>query len=319
MDDRTKRRLKELQKKKRRQKVFIIKCMLACAIMLVVLLMAHLITRSMEDNQQDTLAQNGNNGNSETNLGNNGNSDGKEDTDNNGTEEPVVTPDPNLPEDPVERLEYLANKNGISMEEYPERLIELLKKNPQTEEFVINYPTKKEEVSDEPLAELIANPDEIPMLFQWDMRWGYYEYGGDVLGLTGCGATCMSMVASYLFQDPNLTPVYMAKFSTENKYVIDGGGTTWAMMSTGAQKLGLNVKEVPLHMNTVKQYLEEGHPIICNVGPGYFTEGGHYIVFTGWVDNMLMIHDPNNKEYSETLWKFSDIQDQIKNMWVYTR
>ena len=80
----------------------------------------------------------------------------------------------------------------------------------------------------------------------------------------------------------------------------------------------MTVKEVPLHDGTVKKYLEEGHPIICNVGPGYFTEGGHYIVFTGWVDNLLMIHDPNNKEYSETLWKFSDIQDQIKNMWVYT-
>ncbi len=314
MDSKTRRKLNELKKKKRKQKVFIIKCMLACAIMLVVLLVAHLITRSMGDkNPQDVVSQNGGNTGDDLHSEN----DSSENQD--GTNQPEVTPDPNLPEDPVERLEYLAQKNGISMDEYPERLVNLLAKNPQTEEFVINYPTKKNEVSDEPLAELIANPDEIPMLFQWDMRWGYLEYGGDVLGLTGCGATCMSMVASYLFQDPNLTPVYMAKFSTENGYVIDGGGTTWAMMSTGAKELGLNVKEVPLHMNTVKQYLEEGHPIICNVGPGYFTEGGHYIVFTGWVDNMLMIHDPNNKEYSETLWRFSDIQDQIKNMWVYTR
>ncbi len=313
MDERTKKKLRALQKKKRQQKILIIKCMFACAIMLSILLVAYFITRSMENkNQEDTLAQNG------TNSENPSNGENIPDGSDNGTNVPTAAPEI-LPEDPMERLEYLANKNGISMEEYPERLLELLKKNPETEEFVTQYPTKKNEVSDEPLEELLANPDEIPMLFQWDTRWGYYEYGGDVMGLTGCGATCMSMVASYLFQDPNLTPVYIAKFSTENKYVVDGGGTTWAMMSTGAQKLGLNVKEVPLHMNTVKKYLEEGHPIICNVGPGHFTEGGHYIVFTGWVDNMLMIHDPNSKQNTETLWNFSDIQDQIKNMWVYTR
>ena len=296
--------------------------MFGIAVMLLVLLAAHLLTRSMDNKkEEDASAQVGNNSEVDGSQDNTQPSEtpGNSEDGSNEEQEPEVTPDPNLPEDPVERLEYLANKNGISMDEYPERLLKLLAKNPETEEFVTNYPTKKDEFTEEPLAELLANPDEIPMLFQWDMRWGYYVYGGDVLGLTGCGATCMSMVASYLFQDPNLTPIYMAKFSTENKYVIDGGGTTWDMMSKGAQKLGLTVKEVPLHMNTVKQHLEAGNPIICNVGPGYFTEGGHYIVFVGWVDNMLMIHDPNNKEYSETLWKFSDIQDQIKNMWVYTR
>ncbi len=317
MDEETRRKLKELKKKKRRQKVLIIKIMFAVVIMLLVLLAAYFITNSMEKKQEDAFGQNGQNSNG--NVEDDNTSDDDDHNSETATPTPTPTPTPELPEDPMERLEYLAQLNGISMDEYPERLLELLQKNPETEEFVTNYPTKKTEVSNEPLAELIENSDEIPALFQWDMRWGYYVYGGDVLGLTGCGATCMSMVASYLFQDPNLTPIYMAKLATENKYVINGGGTTWDMMSKGAEKLGLTVKEVPLHMNTVKKYLEAGHPIICNVGPGYFTEGGHYIVFTGWVDDMLMIHDPNSKANTETLWKFSDIQDQIKNMWVYTR
>ena len=37
---------------------------------------------------------------------------------------------------------------------------------------------------------------KIPMLLQWDERWGYESYGSGLIGWTGCGPTCLSMAGS---------------------------------------------------------------------------------------------------------------------------
>ena len=215
-----------------------------------------------------------------------------------------------------ELMEKTAQENNFSTDEYPEKLIELVKKNPETQDFVVNYPMKKDTYSEENLTEL-DGADGVPLLFQWDERWGYYQYGGNVMGLAGCGPTCLSMVASYLLDNPALTPIYMADFATENGHSIDGGGTAWSLMNQGAKDLGLNPKEVPLDENAIKGHLENGRPIICNVGEGIFTDNGHYLVFSGWVDGKIKINDPNRREFSERLWSYEEIKDQIKNMWVY--
>ena len=69
--------------------------------------------------------------------------------------------------------------------------------------------------------------------------------------------------------------------------------------------------------NKIKKHLENGRPIIVNVGEGIFTDNGHYMVFVGWEDEKIRINDPNRRDFSERLWDFEEIQDQIKNMWVY--
>lgn len=43
----------------------------------------------------------------------------------------------------MQKLQSFADANNLSVEEYPTELIELLEKNPETEEFVLNYPLKK--------------------------------------------------------------------------------------------------------------------------------------------------------------------------------
>lgn len=197
----------------------------------------------------------------------------------------------------------------------PDELLELLQKNPETKEFVMNYSTKKDSYSREKLKELKKN--EIPLLMQWDERWGYYQYGDNVMGLTGCGPTCLSMVASSLFQNPEMTPIYMADYATRNGYCVPGSGTSWEFMSKGAMGLGLQVWEVPLSESRVKEYLRQGNPIICIMGPGKFTDNGHFIVLTGLENNKIKINDPNSKERSNQLWEFEEIKSQIRNMWVY--
>lgn len=217
-------------------------------------------------------------------------------------------------EDAIEENEN--DSEPLNGELYPEEVLELLQKNPETKEFVENYPEKYDTVSWEPLTEL-AGSDQFPLLLQWDERWGYYPYGDGVMGLTGCGPTCLSMVSIYLLGDTSMTPPVIAEFSVDNGYCVPGHGTSWELMTDGATQLGLYADELPLNETTIAAHLQAGNPIICIMGPGDFTDGGHYIVLTDWENGMVTVKDPNSKSNSAKQWNFADIKDQIRNLWVY--
>ena len=68
----------------------------------------------------------------------------------------------------------------------------------------------------------------------------------------------------------------------------NGSGSKWTLMSQGAQQLGLNVRELSLDEERMAENLEAGHPIICILGPGDFTDSGHFIVLTGYRDGGLL-------------------------------
>lgn len=216
-----------------------------------------------------------------------------------------------------QQIETFANTQNLSLRDYPDEVIETLEKNPETEEFVLNYPLKKGDYSKEDLDECL-NQAQVPLILQWDSRWGYYEYGSSVIGVTGCGPTCLSMVSIHLLQDSKLTPVYMADYAKKNGYYAEGIGTAWDFMTYGARGLGLKVQEVTLDENVVTRHLRQGRPIICAMGPGDFTESGHFIVLVGVEDGKIRVNDPNSKIRSEKLWDFDDFKYQIKNMWAYS-
>lgn len=203
----------------------------------------------------------------------------------------------------------------LSYSDYPMELLELLERNPETESFVLNYPIKKDTHPEIDLRECL-DTDGVPLLLQWDERWGYCEYAGDLFGLTGCGPTCLSMVSIYLLQNPDYTPQYMAQFSKENGYSVPGNGSSWTLISEGGEILGLDVTEIPLDKDRIVRNLEVGNPIICVMGPGDFTTTGHYIVMTDYIDGQIKVNDPNSIARSNTLWNYEDIESQIRNLWV---
>ena len=216
-----------------------------------------------------------------------------------------------------EKIRIFAQENHLSIRDYPETLIESLVANPEKKTFILNYPLKKDTYSNKKLTEYLGQAD-MPLLLQWDERWGYYPYGNGVIGVQGCGPTSLSMVALHLLQDAKYTPIYMADYAMQNGYYVEGTGTAWNLMTEGAKKLGLKVKEVSLVENLVLRNLQQGRPIICAMGPGEFTQSGHFIVLTGVEDGKIRINDCNSKIRSEKLWEFEELEHQIKNMWVYS-
>lgn len=200
--------------------------------------------------------------------------------------------------------------------EYPEPLFKILTKNPETLNFVLDYPSKK----DTPAATTIGpvTKGTIPLLLQWDERWGYAPYGSSMVAVSGCGPTCIAMVASGLTGRDDLTPAAVAAYSEENGYLTQSLDTSWDLMTSGAEGLGITGTMLGLDENAMINTLNNGYPIICSVGPGDFTSNGHFIVLTGYEDGGFTVNDPNSKIRSSKTWSFDRLKDQISNMWYYT-
>ncbi len=226
----------------------------------------------------------------------------------------VIAPKKSSPE----TLEEFAEKKGIPMDSYLPELLELYEKNPEAKDFVWEYPLKKDEEPEIDLSEY-KNSDSMPLFMQWDQRWGYHQYSGNVMGLTGCGPTCLSMVTVYLSGDTSKNPKWMADFSTENGYAAEGSGTAWALFSEGGEKLGFDVTEIPLDEKRIAENLKVDNPVVAVMGPGDFTTDGHFIVFVGYEDGKIRVNDPNSRANTEKLWSFDDISGQIKQLWVFRK
>ena len=160
--------------------------------------------------------------------------------------------------------------------QYPKQLQELALKNEEALEFVYDYPTEhvKEHIVD--LTEE-ASMDSVPLFVQWDERWGYEKYSGNFFAASGCGPTTLSMVVVYLTHNRDTSPLAVAKYSKEAGYSVDGSGSSWTLISEGCRHYGVKAKAVALDESRMKAELDAGHPIVVNVGPGDFTDTGHFI------------------------------------------
>lgn len=206
----------------------------------------------------------------------------------------------------------------LAEEGYPESLIALLERNPETKEFVLDYPKNKDKDFEIDLSGEVTE-GKIPLFLQWDERWGYETYGSDFLAVTGCGPTCLAMVRCGLGGDTEWNPLKVANMAEEQGYYVDGSGSSWDLMTSGAARLGLIANTVIFDAVHIIAELESGKPIICIMRPGDFTTSGHFIVLTG-VDEegKVTICDPNSRINSEKSWDVEELIPQIKNLWSYT-
>lgn len=209
---------------------------------------------------------------------------------------------------------YFAAENGINPSDYPNELVAMLERNPETRDFVLNYPLKKDAKFD--CTVTLPEDGSVPLFLQWDERWGYLEYSGELLGLSGCGPTTLSMAAAYLLKNETLSPAYIAKFSDENGFSSYKNGSAWTLMSEGPKRLGLRSEELPLWETSMANALAENKLIICAMGKGDFTSSGHFILICGYENALFSVRDPNSRARSERLWSYDTLSAQIDGMWA---
>ena len=123
----------------------------------------------------------------------------------------------------------------------PEELIALRERYPETAQFVADYPR---EHGKHHTIDLTGEVEQgtIPLLLQWDERWGYETYGSSMMAITGCGPTSLSMVVCGLTGDTSWNPLAVAAFSEREGYYVPGEGTSWELMTTGAEALGVRAE-----------------------------------------------------------------------------
>ena len=215
-----------------------------------------------------------------------------------------------------EALQVFAFRHSLAVSDFPTGMWDLYEANEDARNYVLDYPYKKDWTFDVDLSGCLDDGG-VPLLMQWDERWGYEEYAGNLYGLSGCGPTCLSMAAIYLLQDTSLDPSYMNQFATENGYATNGNGSLWSLISEGGRTLGMDVTEIPLSEERMAENLEAGNLIIAIMGEGVFTTSGHFILFTGVDENgKFVVNDPNSIRRSNRTWDYEEFYDQVLDLWV---
>ena len=198
---------------------------------------------------------------------------------------------------------------------YPEALLDMLSRDIDLLDFVLNYHDKSGKVFSESIK---VRKAEIPLLLQWDERWGYASYGENMIAISGCAPTSLAMVISGLTGDTSITPYKVAKYAEDNGFYVDGTGTSWSLMTSGSEFFGIDSKQISLSKDNIFSELENGHPIIASMREGDFTTAGHFIVLTGVSNGKIKVNDPNSKKRSSLLWDYDRLESQIKNLWSFS-
>lgn len=206
----------------------------------------------------------------------------------------------------------LQNVNSSSIEQ---ELSELLEKNKEAKAFVDNYQNRVQYLGQDIDLSKDFSEGKVPLLMQWDMRWGYENFGDSIIGLSGCGPTCLSMAYVYFTEDLGGNPREMADFCEENGYYTSSG-TSWDLWTKGVEELGLSGRELSLDEKVMKKVLDNGSLIICSMRPGDFTTTGHYILIYGYDADGFWVNDPNRKSNCEKGWSYNTLRGQIKNLWA---
>ena len=197
------------------------------------------------------------------------------------------------------------------------KLLKLALDEPDAVEFVKGFPEAYPADAGYPYEDEVS-ASTVPRLYQWDPRWGYTVFSSTTFSLTGCCPTSLSMVYMGLTGKNDITPYDMGVRAQDGGYMTEYNGTDGSFLVNEAASLGLACSEIGVSADALRSALEGGSVVICNVGPGDFTEGGHYFVITGLTeDGTLTVNDPYSAVRSAKTWDVDQVIGQTKALYSY--
>lgn len=148
------------------------------------------------------------------------------------------------------------------------------------------------------------NPDDkIKLVYysQEDPRWANKLYTVNdnpkqTIGLSACGPTSMAMIISSI-KGINVFPNEIAEYSVKHGFRTVNDGTNHNLFPSAAKNYGLNSELTSNLEYALSEVALRKKMIICGVGKGHLTGGGHIIAIYGSevIDgqNYFLIMDPN--------------------------
>lgn len=153
---------------------------------------------------------------------------------------------------------------------------------------------------------------DITYFCQTDDAWADQPFGTDTIGPYGCGPTVMAITVDSL-TDTDTDPAAMAVWAVEHGCWASGAGSYLSIVLETAWSFGLAAEPFASRdANDVLDALSQGKMLIALMGPGHFTEGGHFILLRGvTLSGKVLIADPNSPENSLSSWEPQLILDEL--------
>lgn len=155
---------------------------------------------------------------------------------------------------------------------------------------------------------------------QKDPRWKDkpYTIDGDAretIGYSGCGPTCAAMLVASCC-DPAVTPPDMCRYAIETGTRTANDGTAWAFFTKVAAKYGLIMTQTVRNADALA-CVQSGGVVICSMGPGRWTKGGHYILWYGVDGDAVLVHDPQSISSRLSRAPIGDMYAQSKQYFCF--
>ena len=153
---------------------------------------------------------------------------------------------------------------------------------------------------------------DIPYFCQSAEAWKDQPYGTDTIGPYGCGPTVMAMAVASM-TETDTDPEAMAAWAVEHGYWARRSGSYHSIVMGTARAFGMEAEAFPSRdVDDLRAALWDGKMLVALVGPGHFTNGGHFIVLHGaTLDGSVLVADPANRDRSLTTWDPQLILDEL--------
>lgn len=131
---------------------------------------------------------------------------------------------------------------------------------------------------------------------QADSRWGKKNYTScgnknQTMANSGCGPTSAADVVATL-KDKSVTPWTLAQLYMQWGYRTKSSGTAWGAFKKTANHYHFSKFVQSSSIDALKACLDAGGYVVCSMGPGYWTKGGHYICAWKYDKTYIYCNDP---------------------------
>ena len=154
---------------------------------------------------------------------------------------------------------------------------------------------------------------------QYDSRWAKKIYSASgkssqTMKSSGCGPTAAANIVATL-KDSAVTPWTLAQISMQKGYRTANNGTAWSFFKYIAGLYGFSKFTQTSSLATLKACLDAGGYVVCSMGPGYWTSGGHFITAWKYDDKYIYCNDPASS--SRTKQNQTDFMKQRKQFFCF--
>lgn len=143
---------------------------------------------------------------------------------------------------------------------------------------------------------------------QGDSAWNQNGY---CIAKAGCGPTSMAVVITSL-TGKWVTPLDTAIWGYQHGF-YSREGSAHEMIPAMAAAYGIRCQGAGTDYQAIKKALKAGKPVVCLMGPGYFTRGGHFMVLVA-IDNndCVTVADVGSRARSAYKYRLADVIAQSK-------